>query len=120
MGKKKEAGNLGELMTTGICILAMTLVMMAYMDCVDVIQDKLKAGQLARKYILRMETVGCLTMEDMGELTAELTELGITEAKYPGTTFEEAGYGEPIALHITGKIRGEYPFEEYRYSTAKN
>ncbi|MBO4980984.1 MAG: hypothetical protein J6C84_03710 [Lachnospiraceae bacterium] len=120
MERKKEAGNLGELMTTGICILAMTFVMMAYMDCVDVIQDKLEAGQLARKYILRMETTGYLTMEDREELTGELTALGITEPGYAGSTLEEVLYGEPIELHITGKIKGEYPFEEHRYSTGKH
>lgn len=117
---KKEKGNIGELMTSGLCLLAMTFVMVTYMDCVGMIEDKMEVGQLARKYILRMEAVGGLKPEEQENLIMELEALGVTEADLSGTTLGCTGYGEEIELHIRGKLKGEYEFEEYRYSTAKN
>ena len=117
---EKREGNVGNLLITGICILAMTVVMLSYMDSVELIQQKSQVGQLARKYILRMETVGCLTVEDRTALTQELFDLGVTEIDYADTTVSEVPFGEPITLRIQGKLKGEYAFKEHRASTAKN
>lgn len=118
MGKRE--GSIGDILTTGLCILAMTVVVIAYMDSVELVQQKLEAGQLARKYILRMETVGCLIGEDRTALTQELADIGITDIDYTGTTMGEVGFGAPVTLNIRGKLKGEYAFEEHRVSTAKN
>lgn len=107
-------------MVTGLCLLAMTVVMLSYMDNVQLIQQKTEVSQLARKYILRMETVGYLTPGDRTVLTGELQAAGITDITYEGTTENEVGYGEPITLQIKGKLRGQYDFMEKRVSTAKN
>lgn len=107
-------------MTAGICILAMTVVMLSYMECVCLIHGKTEANQLARKYILRMETVGYLTAEDKTSLCQELDSMGVTEIDLSGTTLSQTSYGTPIYLQISGKLKGEYVFEERRVSTAKN
>lgn len=117
---RREPGNVGNIMATGLCLLAMTVVMLSYMDNVQLIQQKTEVSQLARKYILRMETVGCLTPEDRTVLTAELQAAGVTEITYEGTTDDLVDYGEPICLQISGKLRGQYDFTEKRVSTAKN
>ena len=117
---KKQKGNVGELMVTGICILAMMFVMVSYFDVVSVLNQKEEVGQIARKYILRMETMGSLTATDRVSLTAELESAGVSEIVLDGSTMQEADYGEPIVLHIQGKLRGEYDFTEKRVSTAKN
>lgn len=117
---KKREGSIGDIMVSGLSILAMTVVMMAYMNSVELIQQKMEAGQLARKYVLRMETVGYLTSEDKTILTRELTDLGITDIDYTGSTDREVPFGSPITLKIQGKLKGEYVFEEHRVSTAKN
>lgn len=117
---QKREGNVGDLMITGICLLAMTVIMLAYMDSVELIQEKAEVGQLARKYILRMETVGYLTAEDRTALTQALTDMGVTEIDYTGTTMGQVTYGAPIVLKIQGNLKGEYRFEEHRASTAKN
>ena len=91
----------------------------------------------ARKYILRMETVGYLTENDCTEMTQELTSLGVTELDFTGSTVNRVSYGSAISLVIRGKIPGNmvgvggnlfdsvqevmlYDFEERRLSTAKN
>lgn len=106
-------------MAACICILMLTVLLTAYMDSVRLIDEKADMGQIARKYILRMESSGMLTEADRAELCAELAAAGATEVSLEGSTLERTGYGEPIALCIRGKLRGIYVFEEKRVSTAK-
>lgn len=120
MCRKKRAGNIGEIMTSCFCILAMTVVVLSYFDHMQLIQMKTDVNQIARKYILRMETVGHLTSQDRTELISELQELGVTDVSLEGTTISEVTYGMPITLQIQGKLRGEYDFSEHRMSTSKN
>lgn len=117
---KRKRGNIGDLMTTGMCMLGMMIVMLAYFDSVELLNQKENVGQLARKYILRMETVGYLTPEDRIQLTVELESAGVTEIDYEGTTLQETAYGSPITLQIAGRLKGEHDFVEKRASTAKN
>lgn len=115
-----QEGSIGDLLSVGLCILAMITVMMSFMDCMALIGQKTAAGQIARNYILRMETVGYLTQADEESLREELTRKGITEIDLTGTTKEQTVYGAEITLRIRGKIGGEHGFEELRRSTAKN
>ncbi len=116
---KKEKGNVGEFMSVCICMLLLTVLLAAYMDSVRLIDEKTEINQIARRYILRMETVGRLTETDTTLLCQELTALGASEVSLEGSTLVSAGYGEPIVLIIRGKLRGVYAFEEKRVSTAK-
>lgn len=107
-------------MAAGLCILGMTVVMFSYLNSVSLIHQKTEVGQIARKYILRMETIGCLAGNDCNNLIAELEAMGVADISLEGTTFSPVGYGSAISLRITGKLEGEYVFEEKRVSTAKN
>ena len=117
---KKEAGNVANLLVTGICVLAMTLVMALYLDCVRLIRQKTEISQLARKYILLMETTGELTPQWETSLYQELESMGVTEIDLAGTTVNAAPYSTPISLEIRGKLGGKFAFEERRVSTSKN
>lgn len=114
-----QEGSIGDLLSVGLCILAMITVMISFMDCMSLVNRKTAAGQIARNYILRMETVGYLTEADEALLRRELSESGITDIDLTGTTRQQAGYGTEIMLRIRGKIGGNYGFEELRVSTAK-
>lgn len=116
---KKETGNVGDFMAACICMLLMTVLLVAYMDNVDLLEDKTEINQIARKYILRMETAGYLTEADSSVLCRELEEAGVTEISLEGSTLERAGYGETIELRIRGKLRGSYEIDEKRVSAAK-
>ena len=116
---KKETGNVGDFLAAGICMLMLTVLLLAYMDSMRLIDEKTEINQIARKYILRMETVGMLTEADSIMLYRELSEAGAAEASLEGSTVERAGYGEAIVLQIRGKLRGVYEFEEKKVSTAK-
>ena len=103
-GRKKEAGNVGEILTMGLCILALTAVMISYMENVQLIAKKAEVGQLARCYLLKMETIGYLA----------------TGIDYEGSTLNPAGYGNDVVLQIHGRLGETYEIYEKRVSTAKN
>lgn len=116
---KKEAGNIGDFMAACICMLMMSALLLSYMDSVRLIDRKTEINQIARKYILKMETVGMLTEPDKSALLEELAAAGASEIRLEGTTVHRVGYGSAIVLHISGKLGGTYEFDEKRVSTAK-
>ncbi len=115
----REEGSIGDLLAAGLCMLAMTVLLLSYMGNVQMIYQKTAISQIARKYILRMETIGSLTEADRVLLMQELETVGVTEPKLDGSSLESVGYGNPVILLIRGKLEGEYDFEEKRVSTAK-
>ena len=118
--KKKEAGNIGDLIGAGLCMIAMLILMMSCFSHMALLQKKVCLGQTARKYMLRMETVGFLESHKEEELTSELKALGISELSLEGTTTEPVSYGEEITLRIRGKLEGGIDVYETKTSTAKN
>lgn len=134
---RKRQGNIVDVLTAGILILAMTIIMTAYLGSMQLVSIKSEVSQLSRKYILRMESVGCLTEDDRISLEQELHDLGIENVDLNGTTMSGVGYGNPIFLVIRGCFEGQetftdkgllsaavrnkkYAFSERRMSTAKN
>ena len=116
---KREQGSVADIMAAGLCMLAMTVVMLAYMGNVRLINTKAAVNQIARKYILRMETTGQLTAADRIALGQELESVGVTEVNLAGTTEDRVGYGETIVLMIQGRLEDGYEIREKRVSTAK-
>ena len=116
----RHRGNIGDIMLTGICMLAMLVMLVSCFESVELLNSKASVGQLARKYILQMETCGYLSGQARAALSLELSQLSVTEISFEGTTFNEVSYGDPIALEIKGKLKGVYGFVEKRVSTAKN
>lgn len=116
----RQEGNVGDLLSALLCIIAMVAAMTAFMDCVALVNKKMMVGQTARNYVLKMETVGYLTGEEEQSLRRELAEQGISEVSLEGTTKVSVAYGDEITLKITGKIGGKHYFEEKRVSTAKH
>ncbi len=133
----KSRGSVGDMASAGICILAMAVLMQSYMVHMSLVQKRMAVGALARKYILRMETVGYLTEEDRHALVAGLEEMEISRIDLEGTTMYRVEYGTPIYLCVKGVIteksiwtggaylqntleEKEFAFEERCMSTAKN
>lgn len=136
MGRKREGSTL-DFLSVCICILAMSIVVTAYFHCSDLLLRKGQVGQVARCYILKMETVGCLTEGDKNRMLAELQTIGLQGIDLTGSTMNPVEYGDSVILHIRGKMQGrmwggnhdlfqsiftvrEVPVEEIRMSTAKH
>lgn len=136
MIEEKSSGSIVDVMSAGICILAMSILMMSYLNSMELMNTKAEICQLARRYILRMETVGYLTASEKDSLQQELQILGVQNIDFTGTTMLEVPYGSGITLCIQGTLHGqetvtgeglfgtvfqrrEYDFRELRQSTAK-
>lgn len=133
---KKSKGNILDFLTVGIAVLGIAIMVLASFESMGLMVKKLEVSQIARKYILLMETKGCLTESDKAALTAELESAGLQQVELTGTTLEPVAYGEEILLCIRGYVWGsktsgsniwsedfeakEYYVEEERMSTAKN
>lgn len=133
----KREGSVLDFMSVCICILAMAVVVTAYFYCSDLLLRKGQISQVARCYILKMETVGCLTEGDRNGLLAELQSIGLQGIDLTGSTTNPVGYGDRVILRIQGRLKGriwgeehdlfrsvfrvrEVPVEELRMSTAKH
>lgn len=67
-------------------------------------RDREQMQQVARAYLLEMETIGYLPVERLESLTIALEECGLTEVQLDGTSTEKMPYGAPIYLEIKGKL----------------
>lgn len=134
---RKGKGNVLDFLSIMITILAMSIMVMAYLECTDLMLKKLEIGQISRKYILKMETEGYLKEPDKVSLLKELKDVGMSGVDLSGTTLQPVTYGEAIYLKIQGDIAGKvigasdemwrsgfgstvFHVEEEKMSTAKN
>lgn len=115
----KSEGNVGDILTTGIMLLAMAYLMTVFMDCIALLRTREDISQTVRRYMLIAETKGYLEDADRQELTDSLAALGMSETDLTGTTTERAGFGNIVTICVRGKIDGKYEVNEVRASTAK-
>ena len=132
----KSNGNIFDFLTIGIAVISISIVVFSSFHMMGLMITKLEVSQIARKYILVMETKGCLLEQDKESMVEELEQTGLTDINISGTTIMPVGYGESIVLHIRGNVdgqqlnedniwtkafkRNDYEVEEKRMSTAKN
>lgn len=124
-----------DILSIFVMIIAITVIMIGYMNSLQLVSQKQEISQLTRKYVLRMETVGYLTYADRAALLNSLTNLGCSNITLTGTTLSKVGYGQEITLSVKGKVKGKkksgglidavfqtqtYNFKEIRTSTAKH
>lgn len=133
----KSKGNILDFLSILLMILAMSVVVTAYLECTNLMLKKLEIGQISRKYILKMESDGYLKEPEKENLLQELKSAGVSGIDISGTTLQPVTYGEAIYLRIEGNIEGRvlktseemwkegfvngiFHVEEERMSTAKN
>lgn len=124
-----------DFLTAGLVAVAIAIVVLASFHSLKLMVKKLEVSQLARKYILVMETQGCLSEQVKVQMMAELQEMGLKNIDITGTTMTPVEYGANIFLYIRGNIPGaaagndiwsegfgakDFYVEEKRMSTAKN
>jgi hypothetical protein len=101
--KKKEAGSIIENMLVALVGMVLTTAFLVIIfGAFASISDKWRMNQVAREYMLLMETEGYLTAEDKVELIKELEACGLYNISLSGTTVSEVGYGNRIYLKISG------------------
>lgn len=131
----KADGNVLDFITGMITILAISVIVMISFSYMELLSKKLEISQVARQYILQMETKGYLEAKSEQQLYADLQQVGMKNINLSGTTRQSVEYGERIMLCISGELEGimlkddfwssgfgkkQYHVEEKRMSTAKN
>lgn len=100
--KKKEASIIENMLVT----LLMTIIVCAFLVVIfgafSGISDKWGMRQVAREYLLIMETEGYLSEADRANLIDELESYGLYNISLSGTTVSEVDYGDRIYLCISG------------------
>ncbi len=107
--RKKDAGFaeklLPVLLSTGM-VFGLVLLSGRFME---VFRTREQLNQIARAYILEMETIGCLQSDDMDALRVDLEQEGLANVNLMGTTTSPVGYGEQIELVIEGDLSVDLP-----------
>lgn len=102
--RKKDEGNLTHIFPGILTIILVAFVAIIFTSWMVNTDRKNAVDLIARKYILRMETMGHLGNEDRTELLHELGEAGLREISLSGTTDMAVLYGNPIYLRISGTM----------------
>lgn len=102
---QKKKGAIMENMLVALLGMVMTAAFLVIIfGAFSGISDKWGMRQVAREYLLIMETEGYLNSSDESNLRNDLSTLGLKNIDLSGTTKTEVGYGNRIYL----KIRGTY------------
>lgn len=120
ISRSRDKGSFYDILIQCMLFIFVCIFIVACFDYMKVVGTKQACGQIARAYILRMESEGYLTSEDLNQMKNELTELGIINISTSGTTTinNPSQYGEQITLQFSGDY-GEYRINEKRISTSK-
>lgn len=100
--KKKEASIIENMLVMLLELVVVCAFLVIIFGAFSGISDKWGMRQVAREYMLLMETEGYLTSSDQAALIAELEEYGLYNISISGTTTSKQEYGSRIHLVITG------------------
>lgn len=101
---KKDKGNLINLFPPILTIMALAVMLIFFTGWMANISARDNVYQLSRRYILRMETEGCLDSTLESSLRTDLANAGMSNISLTGTTTSEVDYGNVIVLKISGDL----------------
>ena len=104
MLKRKDKGILDQFLPAIVVIVLLAVLWTGSMVSASNIDRSSDIQQVARTYLLQMETDGCLTEENRNLLIAELEALDMEQIDLTGTSFTNVGYGNRIRLVIRGVV----------------
>lgn len=134
--KKKDKGMIDHFLPAILTMLFLLLIWFGFTTLTGNIDRSTEIHQVARRYMLRMESDGYLTPENKNMLVKELEALGVKNINLNGTNLQDVGYGNKIRLCIKGMatiktlelqdilsaklVLKEVPLEINKTSIAKN
>ena len=101
---KKDQGNLINLFAPVLTIMALAVILVFFSGWMANISARDNVYQLSRRYILQMETEGCLNSTLESRLRSNLADAGMRNISLAGSTTSEVDYGNVIVLKITGDL----------------
>ncbi len=73
----------------------------------EMLRNRERINQIARAYLLEMETFGYLPNDQRFQLQEMLGNCGLTDISFEGTTLAEVEYGDLIYLVISGTMEAD-------------
>lgn len=107
MNMNKKSGSMMKMIPVLLAMAAMTAITVMYLTYMSDYDKRESADQIAREYILRMETQGYLSEEMKNNLISDLGDIGVKSINLQGTTMSKAAYGDEIVLMINADIETE-------------
>lgn len=103
---KKEEGTSSvlDMIPLIFTIVVVGLLGIAFATWTVNFERKNKVDTIAREYLLRMESNGYLSAEDMANLNNDLQNAHMKNISLSGTTTTEVENGEIITLNIEGEL----------------
>lgn len=101
--KKKEAA--GSFVDCTIAVLILMAIVVYSINLYSNLNLAIQKGRIERSFILQMETEGCLSSSARDALVQQLTDIGVEQISFEGTTISPAGYGNIVVLSVTGRIK---------------
>lgn len=101
---EKKSGSVFNILPLFLGIITITVISLMYIHFVRDMDIREQAGQIARQYMLEMESTGYLTADAQTELIDGLRAIGMNSINLSGTTMEAPGYGNEIALVINARV----------------
>ncbi len=112
MNFEKKYGSMMKLLPVLLAMAAMAAVTALYVTYMSDYDKREYADQIAREYILKMETQGYLSEAMKNNLISDLSDVGFDNINLQGTTMTKAEYGDEIVLMINAHLETEdYVFE---------
>lgn len=90
------------------CIITILILMAVIVYSIKMYSNldlAIEKKRIERSFIMQMETEGCLSQAAKDALIQELTELGVEQISFQGTTMSQVGYGSKVVLSVTGRIK---------------
>lgn len=100
--KKKSASIIENMLVMLLELIVVCSFLVVFFGAFAGISDKWGMRQVAREYLLIMETEGYLSGTDQANIIAELESYGLYNISLSGTTTSEVEYGDRIYLCISG------------------
>ena len=104
MIKRKDMGMLDQFLPAIVVIVLLAVLWTGSMVTASNIDRSNAIHQVARTYLLQMETDGYLTETNKVQMLADLANLDMVGIDLAGTTVTDVGYGNQIRLVIKGKV----------------
>ena len=100
--QKKQASIIENMLVMLLEMIVVCAFLVVIFGAFAGISDKWGMRQVAREYLLIMETEGYLSATDQANLIDELESYGLYNISLSGTTVREVEYGDRIYLCISG------------------
>lgn len=97
---KKKKGNITDFIAPLMGVIVIFVILVVGINYMASTKNYIKAQQISRKYLLKMECDGYLTPENILKMKNELKNENFENISINGTTLSKAKFGDDINLKI--------------------